>query len=431
MPAIPRQKACISCAESKRRCDKQLPECQRCLERDVDCAYPQPKRRRRDTLARASRPEELPVLRNYTDADALGSSMDLGDWDAMGATDLDVSLSDIMIPYMPALPATTSNLSAQEVVLESGNISSIVCPWFLEDETWAMHHCDPDAACVASNDLESFIPEVDEMLKCWVKNGHNVFIHRRLYEKGMPTCLQDAFTTLSAYNNRTPAMRETILQIAEERSCALVRQSPPTAGGARGILAHLARVQALFVYEFIGLFDGSVRLRASAERQLPTLRQWMTQMWEAVKRYKGEDDYIGHRPLQWTASEFDRDYDASSDMWRLWILTESVRRSHIVIGTVANVYECVTKGWADCAGAVMFTARHGLWEADSTVKWYELSRANPPLLAPALQPGPMISQYAAEEFDDFAKTLWTSVAGKDKIQCWIDRSDKANKTWLS
>ncbi|KAI1102858.1 putative aldo/keto reductase [Jackrogersella minutella] len=260
------------------------------------------------------------------------------------------------------------------------------------------------------------------MLQCWVKNCHNSFIHRRLYEKGMPTCVQDAFTTLAAYTGRTPATKETILLIAEERSSTLARQSPPTTGSAQGIMAHLARVQALFVYEFIQLFDGSVRVRTSAEKQLPTLLQWVTRMWEAVKQYRGEDSSPGNRPLQWTASEFDREYDASSEMWQSWILTESVRRTHAISVTVANIYQIMTKGWAECTGGVMFTARRGLWEAESAMKWLQLSCAKPPLLVPSLQPGPWISQYAAEEFDDFAKLFWTFIVGKDKIQSWIDKS---------
>jgi len=216
-----------------------------------------------------------------------------------------------------------------------------------------------------------------------------------------------------------------------KRSSVLARQSPPTAGGAQGILAHLAGVQALFVYEFILLFDGSVRLRASAEQQLPTLRRWVIGMWEAVKQYRGEDGFLGHPPLQWTANEFDREYDASSELWKLWILTESVRRTHVIIDTIANVYETMTKGWVNCAGSVMFTARRGLWEAESAVKWFELSYAKPPLLVPSLQPGALISQYAADECDDFVKMFWTFIAGTDKIRCWIDSSNKTTEHSLS
>ncbi|KAK5452274.1 hypothetical protein LTS15_007340 [Exophiala xenobiotica] len=428
MPAVPRQKACIACADSKRRCDKQLPECQRCLDRDVDCAYPQPKKRRRDRAWRDSQGEELPTLQNHAGADALGSSLDFGDWGELGAADLDIPLSDVIIPYTPTPWETVGSLSTQGVGLESGNIASTPCPWFLQNETWALRHCNEEPACPVDIRLDAFIRTVKEMLQNWVSHGYNSFIHQRLYEKGMPTCLQDAFTMLAAYNGRTSAVTETVLQIAEERSSALVRQNPPTAGGAQGIRAHLARVQALFVYEFIRLFDGSVRVRASAEQQLPTLRRWVIQMWEAVRQYRGEDRSLGHYPSQWTTTEFDREYDTASEMWQLWLLTESVRRSHIIINTITNVYQTMTKGWADCDGAVMFTARRGLWEADSAVKWCGLCCANSPLLVPSLQPGPLISQYAAEEVDDFAKMLWTFLVGTDKIQCWIDRSNKPSRT---
>jgi hypothetical protein len=65
----------------------------------------------------------------------------------------------------------------------------------------------------------------------------------------------------------------------------------------------------------------------------------------------------------------------------------------------------------------MLTARHGLWEAESAAKWFDISCAKSPLLVPSMQSGPLISQYAADEFDDFAKLLWTSTAGTDKIRC--------------
>lgn len=424
----------MACADSKRRCDKQLPECQRCLDRDVDCVYPQPKRRRKDHIARDGQAEELASLQNYAgagagagaDADAPGTGLDHGGWSAMERADLDVPLPDVILPYIPITPASVVANGSTQVALESIDNSSASCPWFLRDETWVMQRNNREVICVTSAELESFIPAVGEMLQCWVSNGYNSFIHRRLYEKGMPTCIQDAFTTLAAYTARTPAVRETILQIADDRSSALTSQSPPTASGAQGILEHLARVQALLVYVFIRLFDGSVRLRASAEQQLPTLRQWTNQMSETVKQYRREEDgFLGHSPLQWAASEFDREYETSLEMWRLWILTESVRRTHVVIDTFANIYQIMTEGWVDCAGAFMITTRRGLWEAESSARWSELSCAKPPLLVPFLQPEPLISQYAAEEFDEFATMYWKFIVGPDKMQYWFDRSSRA------
>jgi len=385
--------------------------------------YAQPKRRKIDISSPLGQIEEPPAFPDYIRTNALESSLNLEDWGTLGAADLDLDLSDMIIPYTTALQAPVANLT-QGFELENESLSSTTCPWFLQEETWAMRHCNSEPDCVVMK-LEQFIRAVDEMLRFWTRNGYNSFIHQRLYEKGMPTCIQDAFTTLATYIGRAPAVKEPILQIVEDRLSDLARKgTPPFTCDSQGILSHLARVQALFVYEFIGLFDGSVRLRVSAEKHLPALRQWVIQMWEVVRRYRGEDFSLGHRPLQWTATEFDREYNDTSELWQLWILTESVRRTHIIIDSVANTYETMTRGLVDCTGAVMFTARHGLWEADSAVKWFKLCCEKPPLLVPSLQPGPLISQYPAEELDDFAKFYWTYLVGTDKIQCWIDKSNR-------
>ena len=137
---------------------------------------------------------------------------------------------------------------------------------------------------------------------------------------------------------------------------------------------------------------------------------------------------VGQHPRQWATSKFDREYHAASEMWYLWLLTESVRRSQLLIDTIANVYEGMTTGHGECTGAVMFTARRGLWEAESAVKWFEMSHAEEPLLVPSMRPEPLISQYMAEEFDDFAKVVWTCLIGTDKMNCWIDMGNKMART---
>lgn len=156
----------------------------------------------------------------------------------------------------------------------------------------------------------------------------------------------------------------------------------------------------MFIFELKRLFDGSVSQRASAERQIQMLRQWVTKMWEAAKEYRGADSFADHPLSHWAAGSLDKEYDVLSEMWRLWALTESIRRTHIVVDTVANTYQTMTRGWADCTGTVMVTARRGLWEAESAEKWFELSRAKNPLLVPSLQPGSLLSKYTAEEVDD-------------------------------
>ncbi|KAI0478198.1 hypothetical protein F4859DRAFT_478944 [Xylaria cf. heliscus] len=453
MSAIPRrQKACIPCAESKRRCDKELPECRRCIEKDLDCVYPQPKKRRRD-LETAHGTQAVQnagvtsiggeeagdhIVPDYPNADANigadameGGYLDFGYWSSTAADNLEVPfLNDAIMPYVPTSAGSApSHYPADGPRVDnSANSHSKPCsPFFLKDETFAIQHKQQDPGCVTTVEMEPFIGEVEKMLQSWVTTGCNSFIHRRLYDKGMPTCVQDAFTTFAAYTNRTPATKETILQITDDRASALTHHAGlPVVNGVQEIWAHLARVHALFVYVFIRVFDGSVRMRASAEHQLPTLRSWVTQMWETVKRHRW-DDYPsvkhGRRPLLGTSGDFHSDYDTATEIWQLWILTESVRRSHLIIETVLNTFRTMTVGWAECEGYVMCTVRRGLWDAESAVKWFNLCRggAKSPLMAPSLTPGPMISQYPAGEFDDFAILCWSFVVGTDKIQCWVDK----------
>jgi hypothetical protein len=96
----------------------------------------------------------------------------------------------------------------QKDVIESNSISSTQSPSFLQDESWVLQHSNYDPGCITNVELEPFIRAVKEMLQTWVRTGYNSFIHQRLYEKGMPKCLQDAFTTLAAYANRTQRWRK-------------------------------------------------------------------------------------------------------------------------------------------------------------------------------------------------------------------------------
>ncbi len=187
-------------------------------------------------------------------------------------------------------------------------------------------------------------------------------------------------------------------------------------------MPQLARLQALFIYVFIQLFDGSIRARALAEQQIPILRLWWIELWETAKGY--HDDFLKnyHNRPPSDATDFDHQYNITSHMWHLWILTESLRRTLLAIDAVLNIYETMTKGQAECHGGVMFTARKGLWEAELATKWCEQCFAQSPLMVPAPQPAPVIAQNSSESIDKFAIHYWKFIAGQDKIQSWIDKS---------
>ena len=371
-----RRKACVPCAESKRRCDKQRPVCQRCIDREEDCSYPQPAKRRK-----LEDPEAITL--GHANPLFLQDSLNVDKWDAaMRNGGFHVS-----IPHPDETVGHTPNNRRH---------------WFLRDETWTLQHGHDEPACANVNELEPFIHAVEIMIQFWVRNGYNPLIHRKLYESGMPPCLQDAFTAFAAYTARTPVMADTVLQIADDRAHTLAKEPWPPSGSMH---EKLALVHSLFVYVFMRLFDGSVRMRASAERQVPVLRKWVTQLWESVKEQACD------------AASTDA-FEATSSMWRLWILTESARRTILVVDTVLNIFQIMTQGWAKCAGVPMVTARRGLWEANSPTDWATLAEDKGPLLVSPLRPLPVMEEHAAREIDEFAVLYWTFIVGAERIQSW-------------
>lgn len=422
--------ACLACADSKRKCDRQLPECQRCLDRDVDCRYPQPKRQRRRQREGASHANAMsmelawPVPQTQAELPPL----DLGDW----TTSLDMPLLPEEIPVYNLMQTNPLSEASLHSLLLSGGGVTAKGPWFLQDEVWAIDHINRKHHRHSNTDikLESAIWSVRRMLQSWTTEGHNDFIHKRLYDRGMPPCVQDAFTTLSAYLTCTPVVKPAVLGIAVDRSSTLAEQQVPGDGdeSEEAVRALLAHVHALFIFIFILLFDGSVGARVAGERHIPTLRRWQAKLWDTTKRFRDVQhrqhvrDYdlqqSGNTPgIKTSGADY---YEVATDLWRLWVLTESVRRSHLIGGIVANIYDCMVRGWAECTGLTRFTARRGLWGAASALTWLELSSSGPPLLASPFHPELFVAQHAAGDFDDFAKAIWACTLEPDKLQSWID-----------
>jgi hypothetical protein len=360
---------------------------------------------------------------DYPGLDGLpDANISLGDWSTIARRDNGVSLLDNTDPFDPALlfldPAPALDLHVPQTPCK-------ILPWFLQEHTWVKQQPLVKPDCVLNLEYEPFIKSVGAMLHAWVRTGSNGFIHQQLYDSGMPTCLQSAFTTLGAYMASTPAMRATILQIADDHATALVCQSLPTVSGQSLIVAHLARIHALFVYTYMRLFDGSVRLRASAEKQIPTLRLWVVQMWEASRHFRPEPEVSPHDPFELAniVTDFSKRYESSQKLWKLWAMFESVRRTHVLTDAFLNFYDTMTKGCALCNGAVSFTAAAGFWEAPSASQWVELFRGRTQaILVPSLEPEAWLLRHPGEPVDDFVRTCWACIVGTEKLQGWIENN---------
>ena len=99
------------------------------------------------------------------------------------------------------------------------------------------------------------------------------WMHRYLYKDQIPSSIQSCFTVSTLYSNITSSNKTSVFRVLCQNLNELKRQQL-----ANGPQEKLARVQALFLYQIIGLFDGDITLRSNADRNMPLLQAWLDEL---------------------------------------------------------------------------------------------------------------------------------------------------------
>lgn len=288
-------------------------------------------------------------------------------------------------------------------------------------------------------------------------------MHKRLYHSRessgdgrgrlhMPRCIQDAYTTCAAYFACTEKNREMILGIVEERVATLLEEEgdpddlnidknfedqsddPSLAATLRiendgqtkakpskplSVLDHLARVQALLVYQTIRLFDGDPRSRIMAESLIPVLSRWCKQMLDSALL---SSQYVNLATSTIsTKGQASFEKKLNSD-WNAWILAESVRRTWLVAGHMQCIYRLLSYGFTVCPGGLMFTTRAGLWQAESAYEWWAKCREKDVLFCPSLESGKYLlksGETSPDDVDDFGRFVLRIIEGEETVDKWL------------
>jgi hypothetical protein len=302
--------------------------------------------------------------------------------------------------------------------------------WFYSPDSWAVSHAGLPAC--ASEQLEAvalkgFITVVRQWLEQWVCEGSCPFVHQRLYTRTLPITVQDAFTTLSAYLSRTPDTTNMCLRIVRSRVNNLVSEGSSASSENRpgptlsnmsllDPFNHLARVQALLVYQTIGLWDGDVCMRNLAEQHIPVLLKWANEMLECIELESSVYFVVQQdQEIARTASH----EDLEQMTWQRWILCESIRRTWMLVSFTQGIYAALQQGWSPCDGAIKITTQAGAWDADNAFTWGQaLAHSSWPLLSPALEAFALVNQLKPEDVDDFTKVIAEMQCSKEKIARW-------------
>ncbi|RFU80651.1 hypothetical protein TARUN_1536 [Trichoderma arundinaceum] len=384
MTAQTKQKACISCTTAKRRCNKTRPFCRRCADKGLDCRYPAPVKR----------------------AAAARSSPSEGSADIPG--------------HVYYINAHVSSLSA------SAPPSKL---WFMIPDTWNIENSWVRAPPIPISVYRTFVRRVQHWLLEWVHEGHCPFIHRQLYADGFfPSFMQDAFSAISIHQSCNDRNQDMIGRIIQDKADSLIKSEGIETGDSNlmpmpapvlNTSQHLARVQALLVYQILRLFDKGVWQQTHAEEAMPILLSWCQQMWDSA--------ILDSITTSQTVGSLSKDAgqqgslgigDPAPRLWRLWILSESIRRTWFVAMATISAYRTMKDGWCECHGGIMFTVRKGLWLATSSSQWETLCRTEDPLFLPCLGNRAMLESCNPTEVDEFCFSCFALIWGPEWAEGW-------------
>lgn len=313
--------------------------------------------------------------------------------------------------------------------------------WFLETDTWTIYYIDSERhnehSVVHMSDFKQFIQTVKNWLSQWVRDTHCPFLHKQLYsESGLPSCLQDAFAAVAMYESKNDKNEEVIMGIIEEKANKLVNNPSflPDSGvevqSSLRTVEQLARVQALFIYQFIRLFDGDIRQRAQAEVLIPTLKDWNNKLWESANLDASLETSFGIAGLFSQGLGAKILDDPSGQQWCDWLLAESVRRIWLIGNYVQGVYLMMRDRQTGCSGGVSFTVRRGLWDAQSAATWMWLVRNKDPLFVPCHETDLMIPFVEAPEVDVLCLSIMGIMWGAPRLDFWVSKSDTQQELLL-
>ncbi|KAB8248792.1 hypothetical protein BDV35DRAFT_158612 [Aspergillus flavus] len=305
-----RQRSCVACAGGKRRCDRQTPQCSRCLARGLECIYIKGLRQQQ----RPQSPRSLPIEPSSSP-----------------------SLTDILAPFPPDDFTLLDNTELIASWL-TPSPSLLAVPTLLPAGDF------PETSVIDRWSTKLLLQSIKSYPRIFARSRRTPFIHHRLYDVYLPEAIQDAFTVSASYYTKTAATEDTILRIVEAKTATLIRQNHQE----NTLEELLAAVQALLIFHIIQLFDGDVRQRSIAEQNMDTLRAWTMQ-------------------LQVRAGEL-----GPTPTWQKWILAESIRRTIIISILIEGLYSVLKVGHCTIVRALSvlpFTSGAALWNLTTDASW--------------------------------------------------------------
>ena len=226
--------------------------------------------------------------------------------------------------------------------------------------------------------------------------------------------------SLSGYLQKSALNEHMIHRIIEQQSILLVAQGIPSPDSASvDTLELLGRVQALLVYQCIGLYDGNDRLRKLAEKHIPVLESWLVQLLEHTSQAACCGETIVSPPHEQLSSVNAVPTASHEDLlWYSWIVIESSRRTWLIAAGVQGIYKLLQQRTASCMGGMTFTSRRGFWEAPTAASWEKKCVEVYSGLVHLTEVQKMLTLVPRSEINEFAKLVLECTYGIAQTKMW-------------
>lgn len=376
-----RQKSCIQCAISKRRCDRQLPVCTQCASKSSLCQYKTtPQWPSASRAEEAVAPSAMPISGN----DPILEHPTTDSSSSIPVSGVDFSVLDVDETFLDIYDMQLNNqiLYSQIGLMDRARIAYLI------------------------KTLRSY-PSL------LITTARTPFIHPFLFSPSIPSPLQDAVSACSLYHAKNEMNEVVIWEIISSLVAKLLQTRPGWT-----VAEHLSCVQALIILQIIRLFDGDVRARGDGEQAEDVLVEWTDQL---ALRTGIVTDGLENGPLETG--------QLMAQGWENWVFEESVKRAVIVSRMVSSMYSILKRGyctWVEKVTELSFTAGEGLWEAKSAVHWRLALEARESFYVKRMEMGAILLRARLQDVDPLALLMLVTFLGVDDVNEWIvGRGSKA------
>lgn len=207
----------------------------------------------------------------------------------------------------------------------------------------------PERTTITQEQIDFCISQFKASIQQLIQQNRSPFIHPTSYQCVPPVVYQDLLGVSAMYYYKTPQNQTVVFSMLDSRVSSLIQSSKSSFWSPNDYLVGL---QALIIYQIIRLFDGDVRQRANAERDLVTLDDWTFQLYSAANTCYNDE--------------------SSESPYHLWVFLESIRRTVTMSVLVEAIYSLTKNGFCTTVPlmAVLPVSIDGaLWEAPEETWW--------------------------------------------------------------